>query len=204
LPVIGEQDGDHSEKRQAIDHDRCEAIGDQVVECLDVAGEPADAATRRGAFVITKVQMHEMCEQGNAQVVQHAFTDPTRQVVLRVPGRPSEQACADKQCDGQKQHALVAGGDSAVDTNLGQGGCGKTGGRDQHCQEEGPQDVPSVRARKREQFAQLAHLGILDPLHVVFGVRAAEASATTTGSATHPRSHYTSPNTRSGRASPLS
>jgi len=133
LDVVGEEDHDHPDEREAVDHERGDAVGDQLLQRLDVAGEAAHRATGGGALVVTDLEAHQVPEGVGAQVEQHALADPAREEGLVVAGKPAHQAGHDEEPHGEQQGPLVARGDAVVDRELGERRDGQAArGDDQH------------------------------------------------------------------------
>ena len=156
LDVVREQDRHDAEEGEPVDDQRGHAVGDELLEGLDVAGQAAHRAARRGALVVAQLQAHQVAERVGAQVEEHPLADPARHVALVVAGQPADQPGQHEQPHRQDQRALVAGVDAVVDPELGQGGDGQARAGHHEHEEHGHHGAARVRPEVGQQAAQLA------------------------------------------------
>ena len=137
LDVEQEQDHDHADQGQGAGEDRHDAVGDELVERLDVVGHPRDQDA--GAAAGEEADRHrlEVGEEPLAQVLQGAGADPADQVGLGVGADRVDDRDGDEGGDDQVEGAEVAGLDPGVDRPAGQVGRRQAGAgldqqRDEH------------------------------------------------------------------------
>ena len=70
-----------------VGHQRGDAVGDQLVDGVDVVGEAADDPARLLAAEEVEAELLEVGEQLASEVVNDVLADPAREVRLHVAGR---------------------------------------------------------------------------------------------------------------------
>ena len=78
LPRENEQDHRRADERQRVLHERGNAVGDQLVERLDVIGHPADQNARTVALEEPERQALQVPEEVVAEVGEHPLAGPAR------------------------------------------------------------------------------------------------------------------------------
>ena len=132
LDVEDEQDDDDADQGQDAGEHRHDAVGDELVERLDVVGHAADQ--HPGAAPGEEADRHRLKvdEDALAQVLERAGPDPADQVGLQVGGGRVEDRDDEEGDDDQVERGDVAGLDPGVDRLAGQVGGSEAGaGRNQ-------------------------------------------------------------------------
>ena len=199
-PVVEEEDPDDAEEGQAVDHQRGHAVGDQLVEGLDVVGQPAHRPAGRHALVVAELEPHEVLEGVGAQVEQHALAHPGREVGLAgSPRRQPTRPTTTNRPTASSSMALSRGSMPESMPNWASAGPARPqAGHHQH-QEHGEDGPPAVGAEVGEELAQLAPR-VDHRAHVVLGIGQPAEHAGGRAGAGRTRAHAT----RSGRARPPS
>jgi hypothetical protein len=91
-PVEDEEQDRRAEERERVLHEAGDAIGDELVDRLDVIGQAADDHTGSIALVEAEREALEVVEEAVAQVGQDSLADPAGEVRLRIAHRPVEEA----------------------------------------------------------------------------------------------------------------
>ena len=97
---------------------RVEAVGDELLERVDVVGQARDQPAGAIALEVAELERLDVREEIAAQVGEHALPDPGREVGLRDRGDPAEQRRGDERDRPEDQRVAVAGDDAAVDREL--------------------------------------------------------------------------------------
>ena len=84
LPVEAEQDHGGADQRQRVLDQRGDAVGDELVERLDVVRQPADQDAGAVALVEAEREPLQVAEEVVAQVGEHPLARPAGEVGLRV------------------------------------------------------------------------------------------------------------------------
>ena len=117
-PVEDEEEDRRADQREAVLDEARDAVGDELVDRLDVVRQPADDHARAGALVETEGEPLEMAEEPGAQVGQDALADPAREVSLHVAHGPVEEAGDDERPDDPPEQTEVVLADGVVDREL--------------------------------------------------------------------------------------
>ncbi len=118
LPVEEEEDDRGADQRQRALHERRHAVGDELVERVDVVREAADHDARAVALVEAERQPLEVAEEVVAEVGEDALAGPAGEVRLRRAGEEACDARGEHQYDQQGQELEIAAGDALVDRDL--------------------------------------------------------------------------------------
>ena len=110
-------DRDHRDHRR---DDRGQPRRQQLVQRVDVRGEPGDDAPRRVALVEGQRQLLDMREKHPAQVEQDVGADPPRQAQEQVVSDGVDGKRQQQHADDQHQRAEAPGADASVDAKTDQ------------------------------------------------------------------------------------
>ena len=155
LPVVDEQDRRDPDEGEPVDDQRGRPVGDELVERLDVARQPAHRASGGGPLVVAELQPHEVPEGVGAQVQQHPLAHPAREVALPVAGGPADQSGHHEHQDGEQQDALVVRLDAVVDADLRERRHREDAGGDHHHQEHRQDGPRGIGAEVGQEAPQL-------------------------------------------------
>ena len=109
-PVEDEEDDRGADERQRVLHEARDAVGDELVDRLDVVRQPADDHAGAVALVEAEREALQVREEPVAQVGQDALADPARQVRLDVRHAPVREPRGDEDRDDDDElRAVVAG-----------------------------------------------------------------------------------------------
>ena len=93
-PVEDEEDDRRADQRQRVLDEARDAVGDELVDRLDVVREPADDHAGAVALVEAEREALEVLEEAHAQVGEDPLADPAGHVRLDVVHRPVREAGA--------------------------------------------------------------------------------------------------------------
>ena len=82
---------------QRVLDERGDAVGDELVERLDVVRQPADDHAGAVALVEAEREPLQVAEERVAQVGEHPLAGPAGEVRLRVATRPSSASAGDDE-----------------------------------------------------------------------------------------------------------
>ena len=114
-----------ADQDQGVAQRRRDAVGDELLERVDVVRQARDDATRALALEVAELEALDVGEQVDAQVGEHAAADPRRRVRLHRHRRPADQHGEDERADPERErraivHQPVVRVDAAVDRPLGE------------------------------------------------------------------------------------
>jgi hypothetical protein len=132
-PVEHEQQDRRSDQRQRALHERRDAVGDELVEGLDVIRQPADDHAGTVTLEEAKREPLQVAEELHPQVGEDPFADPAGQVRLHVAHAPVGEPGKQEHADDQPERAEIVVADPVVDRVLREEGWQERGRR---CQEE--------------------------------------------------------------------
>ena len=120
-PPVEEEEDDHGpdEDERVLDEAR-DAVGDELVERLDVVRDPADDRARAVALVVAERQPLEVAEELDPQVGERAFADPAREVGLRAREHEGGDARSEERDDDEVSVPQSPAVDAVVDGELRQ------------------------------------------------------------------------------------
>ncbi len=147
-PVEEEEDDGGSEQEQRVLDQARDAVGDQLVECLDVVGDPADDHAGAVALVEAEREPLQLAEELVAKVGEDALAGPPGQIRVGGGEGEGEQRRGEEQDDDLRQPAEVAGADPLVDRELRQVGRRE---RDERVDEERPEREQGAAAIGKRQ-----------------------------------------------------
>ena len=107
-PVEEEQHDRRADERQRVLDERRDAVGDELVERLDVVRQPADDHAGAVALVEAEREPLQVPEELAAQVGEHALAGPAGEVRLRVAEPDPEDAGGDERDDDPAEQLRVA------------------------------------------------------------------------------------------------
>ena len=119
-PVEEEEDDRGAEQEERVLDQARDAVGDELVERLDVVRDPADDHAGAVALVEAEREPLEVAEELVAQVGEDALAGPAGQVGVGGGEREREQRRAEEEEDDLRQPAEVAAADALVDRELRQ------------------------------------------------------------------------------------
>ena len=117
-PVEEEQDDDRPEQRQRVLDQAREAVGDELVERLDVVRQPADDHACAVSLVEAEREPLQVAEERVPQVGQDPLARPAREVRLRRGRQDGQEAGQDEERDDPPQRLDVLLVDAVVDREL--------------------------------------------------------------------------------------
>ena len=103
LPVEEEEDDRGPDERQRALHERRHAVGDELVERVDVVREPADHDAGAVPLVEAERELLEVAEEVVTEVGEDSLAGPAREVRLCRSGDEACEARADHQHDEQRE-----------------------------------------------------------------------------------------------------
>ena len=156
LPVEHEEDHRGADQRQRRAEQRHHAVGDELVERLDVVRQPRDQHAGLAARVEADRERLQVREELDPEVLEDALPDPAHEPGLR-PGRDPQDHGGDHEGDHDEvQRAEVARDDPVVDRQLGQRRRRERRGGPEDQRREHQQRAAAVGPQQGEQPAQLA------------------------------------------------
>ena len=114
-PVEEEEKHGGADQRQRVPDQAGDAVGDELVECLDVVRQPADDHARSGSLVVAEREPLEVPEELRPQVGEHPLPDPARQVGLRVGHSPVREPGDQERGDDEVEMSAVVRVDRVVE-----------------------------------------------------------------------------------------
>ena len=117
-PVEDEEQDRRADQRQAVLDEARDAVGDELVDRLDVVRQAADDHAGARALVEAERKPLQMAKEADAQVGQDAFADPAGEIRLHVAHRPVEQSRQHERADDPPELAEVVLADAVVDCVL--------------------------------------------------------------------------------------
>ena len=114
-PIQYEQEDDGAHKGERVGHERGDAVGDELIEGVDVVGQAADDPARLLSAEEVQRQLLQVREQLASQVVDDVFAHPARQVGLQVARAEVERAHGDERDNDPVQNRQVLVDDAVVD-----------------------------------------------------------------------------------------
>ena len=117
-PVEEEEDDRGADQRQRVLDEARDAVGDELVERLDVVREPADDHAGAVPLVVAEREPLQVAEERVAQVGEDALAGPAGEVRLRRRGRDRGEARDDEERDDPAERVQVAAADAVVDREL--------------------------------------------------------------------------------------
>ena len=154
--VEEEEDDGRAYEGERRGEERDDSVRDELVERLDVVGQPGDQHPRLVARVEPDRQRLKVGEDARAKVLQRALADPAHQVGLGIGGGPVDRGCADERHKDPRERARVARSDAVVDRATGQVRRRERGGGSEHERHEHQDHPAAVGPKQREQLAELA------------------------------------------------
>ena len=119
-PVEEEQDDRRPDERERVLDEARDAVGDELVERLDVVRQAANDHARTVPFVKTQRQPLQVTEEMVAEVGQHPLARPAGEVGLRVREHEPEHADDEEGDHDQLEPVELAVADALVDRELDQ------------------------------------------------------------------------------------
>ena len=117
-PVEEEEDDRRSDEEQRVLHEARHAVGDELVERLDVVRDAADDRSGAVSLVVAEREALEVCEQVDAKVGEASFADPAGEVGLRSGQREGRDPGEHERDDDLGQRLEIAFRDPVVDREL--------------------------------------------------------------------------------------
>ena len=117
-PVEQEKHDDRADEDERVLHEARDAVGDELVERLDVVRDAADRRAGAIALVVAEREPLEVAEELDAQVGERALADPARVVRLRGRERERRDPGDDESDDDEAQRPEIARLDAVVDGDL--------------------------------------------------------------------------------------
>jgi hypothetical protein len=118
LPVQGEEDRGRTDEDQRVLEEARHAVGDELVERLDVVRQAADQHARPVALVEAEGEPLEMAEELVAQVGEDALAGPAGEIGLCAAHHPVERAGRDEDDDDFDEPPVVLGADAVIEGEL--------------------------------------------------------------------------------------
>ena len=117
-PVEDEEEDCRADQRERVLDEARDAVGDELVERLDVVRQPADDHAGAVPFEEAEREPLQMVEELVAQVGQDPLADPAGQVRLHVAHAPVREAGEQEHADDPPQLLQVVLADAVVDCVL--------------------------------------------------------------------------------------
>src|SRR5205823_2646426 len=117
-PVEEEEDDRRAEERERVLDEARNAVGDELVERLDVIREPADDHARAVALVEAERESLEVAEKQIAEVGEDPLAGPAGEVGLRRGGADRREACGGEGRDDPPELLEVAVQRAVLDREL--------------------------------------------------------------------------------------
>ena len=133
LPVEGEEDRGRADENQRVLEEARDAVGDELVERLDIVREAADQHSGPVALVEAEREPLQVAEELVAQVGEDALPGPAREIGLRAAHDPVERAGHDEDDDDLDEPPVVVGPDPVVEGELRE--VGRRERRERRCEE---------------------------------------------------------------------
>ena len=196
LPVEGEENRSRADEDERVLEEACDAVGDELVQSLDVVGQAADEDAGPVALVEAERQSLQVAEELVAEIGEDPLARPAGEVRLGAARRPVEQAGRDEEDDDIDEPPVVVRADAVVERELGEvrRGEGRERRREEcHDRERRPQLVVRGEAGERRDAMRrppprpVVDLGAalhaevgsgLPDLHAVASSRAASSRST--------------------------
>ena len=120
VEVEHHQDHDHADQHQPGLEQRRHSVLDELVERLDVVGQPRDDHTGAVARVEADRQSLQVREQLDAEVLERPLADPADEIRLQVGGDGVNHGRDEERDDDPVERGHVVMLDAVVDRELGQ------------------------------------------------------------------------------------
>ena len=117
-PVEEEEDDRGADQDEAVLDEARETVGDQLVERLDVVGDPAHDRARSIALEEAERKSLQVAEQPDAEIRERSLADPAGEVGLEAREHEGRDPRGDERDDDDGQCAEIPGGDPVVDGDL--------------------------------------------------------------------------------------
>ena len=124
-PVEEEEDDRRPEQEERALDERRHAVGDELVESLDVVRQPADDHARAVALVEAEREPLQVAEERVPEVGQDPLAGPAREVRLRRARSEVQDAGDHEEHDDDRQRAQVVLRDPVVDREASRGTAGR-------------------------------------------------------------------------------
>ena len=155
-PVEDDEDHGGAEEQEGVLDEARDAVGDELVERVDVVGDAADRCARPVALVVPERQLLEVPEEPDPEVRQAAFADPAREVRLEAREHEGGDAREKERGDDDRERMQIAVVDPAVDREPGEVGRKKGDTREgDECHDREQRPAP-IRPGKLEERPQAA------------------------------------------------
>ena len=119
-PVEDDEEDDRADEGERVGDQGRDAVGDELVQRVDVVGQPADDPARLLPAEEVEAQLLQVREQLAAQVVDDVLADPAGEVGLQVACAQVDERDGDEGDDDPGEDGHVLGADAAVDGDLEQ------------------------------------------------------------------------------------
>jgi hypothetical protein len=129
-PVEDEQDDRRAEQRQRVLNEARNAVGDELVDRLDVIRQAADDHAGAVALIEAERQALQVLEEPNAEVGKDSLADPAGQIRLDVGHAPVRESGRDEDGDDDEEARATVAVHRVVERVLREvGGCERGGCR---------------------------------------------------------------------------
>src|SRR5207302_2338604 len=110
-----EEDDRRPDQRQRVLHEARDAVGDELVDRLDVVRQAADDHAGAVPLVEAERQPLQVPEEADPKVGEDALAHPAGEVRLHVAHRPVEEPGREERADDPPEAREVVAADSVVD-----------------------------------------------------------------------------------------
>ena len=136
---------DRAEEQQRVLEQRRDALGDELVERVDVVRQPADDDAGAVALVVAEREALEVAEEAVAEIGEDALSRPAGEVRLRGVRAEVDEARGDERADDPAERREIALRDAVVDRELRQVRRRQRGERREEQEAERERDAALVR-----------------------------------------------------------